>query len=189
MTPLDPPLYFRGRADPPTSESLNAPGHFRDSPQPRAHTSWPHQPNDLTGPIRLTHQCSHGDLDLKDGVSPKPSWPHFYGLLTLSALPPSVTHRGGRSWGTRGWEQRLPAPTSLPSLSPASERRTWAHDDTLSATLSASRQGNQRTFLPRGSSEVFKEENGTSGTEVGEEFLPKKKKKAWPREAAHLTAR
>lgn len=37
-----------------------------------------------------------------------------------------------------------------------------------------------RTFLPRGSSDVFKEENGTSGTEV-EEFLPKKD---WPREAA-----
>lgn len=37
-----------------------------------------------------------------------------------------------------------------------------------------------KTFLPRGSSEVFKEENGTSGTEV-EEFLPKKD---WPREAA-----
>lgn len=37
-----------------------------------------------------------------------------------------------------------------------------------------------RTFLPRGSSDVFKEENGTSGTEV-EEFLPKKD---LPREAA-----
>ena len=32
-----------------------------------------------------------------------------------------------------------------------------------------------RTFLSRQSISVFKEENGTSGTEVGKEFLPQKR--------------
>lgn len=127
-----------------------------------------------TGPIRRRPQGSHSNIGLKERVSPPDPPGH---IPSPPQSPAEVGGSGARGGGRRGLFRTHTGATPLcPPHAACIRCRPRAHRFTAFALPTPFSRETEvgRPFLPRGNTNVFKDENGTSGIEVGEEFPPKR---------------